>query len=73
VRVRVEEFLHQLFRSGAFPGSKPEEGYFVLCDRTTMTQADIDANLLRMLVGFAPTRPAEFIPLEITLAVGQAA
>ncbi|MGN6751087.1 MAG: phage tail sheath family protein [Intrasporangium sp.] len=73
VRVRVEEFLHQLFRSGAFPGSKPEEGFFVRCDRSTMTQADIDDGVLRILVGFAPTRPAEFIPLQITLAVGQAA
>jgi phage tail sheath protein FI len=73
VRVRVDEFLHTLFRSGAFPGSKPEEGYFVRCDRTVMTEQDVGAGVLRVEVGFAPLRPAEFRLLDITLAVGRPA
>jgi uncharacterized protein len=65
VRRRVEEFMLTLFRQGAFEGTRPEEAYFVRCDRTTMTQDDIDNGRLVILVGFAPVRPAEFIVLRI--------
>lgn len=69
VRARVEEFLDVLLRAGAFPGSEPEEAYYVRCDRSSMTQADIDSGTLRVRVGFAPARPAEFNTVEATLAV----
>lgn len=68
VRVRVGEFLEWLFRLGAFPGRSPHEAYFVRCDRTTMTQTDIDSGLLCVDVGFASTRPAEFVVLRISLS-----
>lgn len=71
VRARVEEFFGRLFELGAFPGATRHDAYFVRCDRTTMTQADVDAGLLRVEVGFASTRPAEFVVLRIELAVGQ--
>lgn len=66
VRAATEAFLMDLFRRGAFPATKPEEAFFVRCDRTTMTQADIEAGRLNILVGFAPLKPAEFIVLRIT-------
>jgi phage tail sheath protein FI len=65
VRRRVEEFLLGLFNQGAFEGARPETAYFVRCDRTTMTQDDIDNGRLVVVVGFAPLRPAEFIVLRI--------
>jgi phage tail sheath protein FI len=65
VRRSVEEFLLTLYRLGAFEGTSPEAAYFVRCDRTTMTQDDIDNGRLVILVGFAPVRPAEFIVLRI--------
>lgn len=65
VRRSVESFLLSLHPSGAFEGTRPEDAYFVRCDRTTMTQDDIDNGRLVILVGFAPVRPAEFIVLRI--------
>jgi phage tail sheath protein FI len=65
VRRSAEGFLFSLYRAGAFEGSRPEDAYFVRCDRTTMTQDDIDNGRLIILVGFAPVRPAEFIVLRI--------
>lgn len=41
-------------------GAKPAEAFFVRCDRSTMTQTDIDEGRLSCLVGIAPLRPAEF-------------
>jgi uncharacterized protein len=65
VRSAVETFLVNLWRAGALPGEKPEDAFFVRCDRTTMTQDDIDNGRLIALVGFAPLRPAEFVVLRI--------
>jgi Bacteriophage tail sheath protein len=44
-----------------------DEAYFVNCDRTTMTQGDIDAGTVIVVVGFAPLKPAEFVVLRIGL------
>lgn len=67
VRGAVRSFLTGLFRAGALRGSKPEEAFFVRCDRTTMTQDDVDDGRLVVIVGFAPLRPAEFVVLRIGL------
>ena len=63
----VDDFLRGLFRRGAFAGSTPDEAYFVKCGRDTMTQADVDAGHVRVMVGIAPTRPAEFVILRLDL------
>lgn len=66
VRRRTEEeILVPLWRDGRLQGTKPEEAFFVRCDRTTMTQADLDAGRLVVLVGHAPVRPAEFVVVRI--------
>jgi len=39
----------------------------VRCDRTTMTQTDIDNGRLIVLVGVAPVKPAEFVIVRIGL------
>ena len=59
LRQQADAFLHGLFRAGAFVGSTPDEAFFVKCDRTTMTQDDIDNGRLIALVGIAPVKPAE--------------
>ena len=41
--------------TGALLGTKPEEAFFVRCDRTTMTQNDLDNGRLICLIGVAPT------------------
>ena len=65
VRLSVTEFLADLWREGALMGSTREEAFFVKCDRTTMTQDDIDNGRLNCIVGVAPVRPAEFVIISI--------
>ena len=65
VRSAVEDFLFKEFSNGRLLGTKPEEAYFVRCDRTTMTQDDLDNGRLVCLVGVAPLRPAEFVIFHI--------
>lgn len=61
----VTAFLTRVWRSGALLGTKAEEAFFVKCDRTTMTQDDLDNGRLIMIVGIAPTKPAEFVIIRI--------
>lgn len=61
----VSAFLTRVWRDGALMGTKPEEAFFVKCDRTTMTQDDIDNGRLIVLVGIAPVMPAEFVIIRI--------
>jgi hypothetical protein len=65
LRQQADAFLYGLFRAGAFVGSRPDEAFFVKCDRTTMTQDDIDNGRLIALVGVAPVKPAEFVIFRI--------
>ena len=50
---------------GALPGNKPEEAFFVRCDRTTMTQNDLTTGAMIALIGLAPVKPAEFVIFRI--------
>jgi phage tail sheath protein FI len=65
VRRTIEDFLFNEWKSGHLFGTKPEEAYFVRCDRTTMTQNDLDNGRLVCLIGVAPLRPAEFVIFRI--------
>jgi len=67
VRRSITNFLTLVWRNGALEGTKVEEAFFVKCDRTTMTQTDIDQGRLICLVGVAPVKPAEFVIVRIGL------
>ncbi len=67
VRRTIGNFLTTVWRNGALEGTKPEEAYFVKCDRTTMTQTDIDNGRLIVVIGIAPVKPAEFVIIRIGL------
>lgn len=67
VRRTITNFLTDVWRSGALEGTKPEEAFFVKCDRTTMTQTDIDNGRLICVIGVAPVKPAEFVIIRIGL------
>jgi phage tail sheath protein FI len=60
VKQAVTQFLMRVWKDGALMGTSPEEAFFVKCDRTTMTQNDIDNGRLIVLIGVAPLKPAEF-------------
>jgi phage tail sheath protein FI len=72
LRLNIGSFMTTLFRQGAFAGSSPSQAFFVKCDSETTTQADIDAGVVNVLVGFAPLRPAEFVVVKISQSAGQA-
>lgn len=65
VRRTIEDFLLNEFQNGALLGDKPEKAFFVRCDRSTMTQNDLDNGRLVCLVGVAPLKPAEFVIFRI--------
>ena len=61
----VTDFLEVQWRNGALMGSSPDEAFFVLCDRSTMSQNDLDNGRLICLIGVAPVKPAEFVIFRI--------
>ncbi|MFO7567688.1 MAG: phage tail sheath subtilisin-like domain-containing protein [Enhygromyxa sp.] len=65
VRRTIEDFLTVLWRDGALLGDKREHAFFVRCDRTTMTQNDLDNGRMICLIGVAPVKPAEFVIFRI--------
>jgi uncharacterized protein len=72
LRTSVTAFMLGLFRDRAFQGATPAEAFFVRCDATTTTQADIDNGIVNIIVGFAPLKPAEFVIISIRQLAGGA-
>ncbi len=65
VRTTIEDFLYNEWVNGALLGGSPKEAFFVQCDRSTMTQNDLDNGRLVCLVGVAALKPAEFVIFRI--------
>lgn len=65
VRQTITDFLYNEWRSGALLGTSQEEAFFVRCDRSTMTQNDLDNGRLICLIGVAIIKPAEFVIFRI--------
>jgi phage tail sheath protein FI len=61
----VEEFLYNELAEGNLLGTTPAEAYFVRCDRSTMTQNNLDRGELICLIGVALLKPAEFVIFRI--------
>jgi phage tail sheath protein FI len=61
VRRSIESFLLTVWRNGALMGTRPDQAFYVKCDRNTMTQDDIDNGRLICYIGVAPVKPAEFV------------
>ncbi len=70
IRLNVGVFMQGLFRQGAFQGRTANEAFFVKCDKTTTTQADINEGKVNIDVGFAPLKPAEFVIIRIQQIAG---
>jgi uncharacterized protein len=65
VRETISDFLYNEWINGALLGNTPKEAFFVRCDRTTMTQNDLDNGRLICLIGVAAIKPAEFVIFRI--------
>jgi uncharacterized protein len=65
VRETVSAFLYNEWVNGALLGGSAKEAFFVRCDRSTMTQSDLDNGRLICLIGVAVLKPAEFVIFRI--------
>lgn len=65
VRQTIDDFLYNEWKESRLMGATPAEAYFVRCDRSTMTQNDIDNGRLICLIGVSPVKPAEFVIFRI--------
>lgn len=65
VRTTISDFLYNEWVNGALLGSSAKEAFFVRCDRSTMTQNDLDNGRLVCLIGVAAIKPAEFVIFKI--------
>jgi phage tail sheath protein FI len=65
IKSTIETFLIQLWREGMLQGGKADEAFFVQCDRSVHTQDDIDNARVRINIGLAPLKPAEFIVIKM--------
>jgi phage tail sheath protein FI len=70
VRATITQFLSRVWKDGALMGTKAEEAFFVKCDRSTMTQDDIDNGKLICVIGISPVKPAEFVIFRIAQWTG---
>jgi uncharacterized protein len=61
----IDSFLNNEYCEGNMMGTSPSQAYFVRCDRTTMTQNDLDNGRLICLIGVALLKPAEFVIFRI--------
>jgi uncharacterized protein len=70
LRDRLETLLTGLFEAGALRGSDPLEAFEVRCDRSTMTQTDIDSGRVIARVQFDAAAPLEHMVVALGLSEG---
>jgi phage tail sheath protein FI len=65
VKEAIDSFLYNEFVEGNLLGDSPAQAFFVRCDRTTMTQNDLDNGRMICLIGVSVLKPAEFVIFRI--------
>ncbi len=65
VRQAATNFVLKEWKNGKLQGSRPQQAFTVKCDRSTMTQSDIDNGRMIVFVGVALQRPGKFALLRI--------
>jgi len=65
VKEAIDSFLFNEWKEGNLLGDSAAQAYFVRCDRTTMTQNDLDNGRMICLIGVALLKPAEFVIFRI--------
>lgn len=61
----VEGLLYDFWRKGGLAGASSSQAYYVKCDSSINTPATIAAGELRIEVGVALQRPAEFVVIKL--------
>jgi hypothetical protein len=70
IRDQIGGLLLRLWHAGALRGKTPDDAFSVRCDRSTMTQNDIDNGRVIVSVQFDPAIPIEQITVVLALAEG---
>jgi hypothetical protein len=68
VRRQLTDVGMALYRGGALRGDSPQQAFNVRCDRTTMSQRDIDAGRLIAEIQYRPAAPLELIRVFLALS-----
>jgi hypothetical protein len=61
----ISAFLTVLHSQGALAGDRPEQAFFVKCDRETNPPEIVDLGQVVVVIGIAPVKPAEFLIIRI--------
>lgn len=70
VRAAIDNYLFNLWKKGALQGEVTSQAYFIhIGEGVTMTRDDINQGYLKVRIGLAVVRPAEFVILEFTQQV----
>jgi hypothetical protein len=67
IRSRFEDLLTRLWQRGALRGQRPNEAFTVRCDRSLMTQGDLDNGRVICAIEFAPAYSIERLRVELLL------
>lgn len=67
LKSQIENFLSNLWRDGALAGATPQQAFFVKVGiPETMSSEDVLNGIVRIKIGMAAVRPAEFIILQFS-------
>ncbi len=67
LRGNTQSFLQDIYQRGALQGTTPAQAYFVQCGLgQTMTQADVDSHVVKLMIGVAMIEPSEFTILQFS-------
>ncbi len=67
---RLEDVLGTLHQLGALAGRRPQEGFQVRCDRSTMSQQDIDSGRVVVQISIRPVASIETLRIQLALSDG---
>lgn len=72
IRTSLSSFLRAYWQQGGLRGATLQEAFYVLCDGSNNTDADIQNGLVNIEVGVALEYPAEFIVIKLGQITGNA-
>ena len=61
LRATILSFLARLYQKGAFKGDGEGSAYYVVCDASLNTDANIERGIVTAEWGYANKKPAEFV------------
>lgn len=70
IRTVLRGLMQAVYRSGALAGTGNADSFEVICDRTTMSEQDIQSGRLIAELSFLPARPVARITVRLPLASG---